>query len=154
MVAVDHQHFMRLAIAAARAGMAAGQAPFGACVVRDGVVIATAHNTTMRDCDPSAHAEVNAVRAACRTLQCVDLSDCAVYTTGESCLMCFACCQWARVATLVHGATVADAAAVGFGELHVPNRELAARSERPIMVIGEVERAACRQLFVDWAAQF
>jgi guanine deaminase len=154
MPAPDHEHFMRLAVAAARAGIAAGQAPFGACVVRDGVAIATVHNTIARDWDPSAHAEVNAVRAACRALQTVDLSDCTLYTTGESCRMCFACCQWARLGTLVYGATVADAAAVGFSELHVPNRELAAHSERPITVIGEVARDACRALFSDWAAQF
>lgn len=150
----DHVRFMRLAIEAARVGIAAGQMPFGACVVRDGAVVATAHNTILRDCDPSAHGEVNAVRAAAAALRSFDLDGCTLYTTGESCLMCFTCCQWARISTLVYGATIADAEAVGFVGLHVANRELAQRADRPITVIGEVARQECVAMLADWQAQF
>jgi len=141
---------MRLAIDAARVGVAAGQSPYGACVVRDGAVVAVAHNTVLRDCDPSAHAEVNALRAAGAALGSIDLTGCTVYSTCEPCTMCFACCHWAHASTIVYGATIADSSALGFGELHFPNAELAKLTRRPVAVIGEVARDECLALFAAW----
>jgi len=148
----DHARFMRLAIAAARTGIAAGQSPYGACVVRDGTVIASAHNTVLRDCDPSAHAEVNAIRAAGRALGQFDLSGCTIYATGEPCTMCFACCHWAHIATIVFGTRCADSDAIGFGELHYDNTALAKLARRPLQVVGEVLRDECLSLFEGWRA--
>ncbi|MBM3315812.1 nucleoside deaminase, partial [candidate division WOR-3 bacterium] len=74
---------MKLAIEAARAGVEQGQSPFGCCIVKDGDVVATAHNRVWRDGDPTAHAEVNALRAACRRLGTIDLTGCTLYATCE-----------------------------------------------------------------------
>jgi tRNA(Arg) A34 adenosine deaminase TadA len=101
MAAADAR-FMREAIEIAHLGVRAGQSPFGACVVRDGRVIARAHNTVLRDSDPSAHAEVNAVRAACTALGCRPLPV-LVYSTCEPCAMCFSACHWVHVAKIVYG---------------------------------------------------
>ncbi|MFN8640876.1 MAG: nucleoside deaminase [Candidatus Binatia bacterium] len=102
--------FMREAIAAAYRGVDAGQSPFGACVVRDGLVVAAAHNTVLRDRDPSAHAEVNALRAAAAALGTHDLAGGVVYATGEPCPMCLGCCYWAHVDRIVFGSSIADSA--------------------------------------------
>lgn len=71
--------------------------PFGAVVARDGVVLGAAGNTVLRDHDPTAHAEVNAIRQACRTLGHHDLSGAVLYTSGECCPMCYAAAYWARI---------------------------------------------------------
>ena len=70
--------------------------PFGAVIVRDGEVIAEAHNTVTSDNDPTAHAEMNAIRAACANLGTFLLEGCEIYTSGEPCPMCLAAIYWAR----------------------------------------------------------
>src|SRR5689334_14139061 len=106
--------FLRRAIAVCEQGIAAGQAPFGAVVVRDGVAVALAHNTVWRDGDPTAHAEINALRAAAAALGTIDLTGCTLYCTCEPCPMCLAALHWAKVTRLVFGAGIADAEAAGF----------------------------------------
>lgn len=142
--------WMREAIAAARDAIAAGQSPYGACVVRDGRLIARAHNSVCRDHDPSAHAEINAMRAAGRALGTYDLAGCTVYTTCEPCLMCFTCCHWAHVARIVYGTSVADSAALGFGELPYDASQLLQTSARPMSVTGGILRDECLDLFRIW----
>ena len=73
------EHWMRLAVARAREGIAAGQTPFGACVVRGDEPVAVAHNVVLRTCDITAHAEVTAIRDACRALGAIDLGGCVIY---------------------------------------------------------------------------
>ncbi len=141
---------MRDAIAAARMGIAAGQSPFGACVVRDGRLLARAHNTVCRDHDPSAHAEINALRAAGAVLGTHEFAGCTVYTTCEPCLMCFACCHWAHVERIVYGAGVADSAALGFGELPYDAGRLLHAASRPVALTGGVLRDECLDLFRLW----
>jgi len=86
-----HETFMRLAIEDCRAAFHGNEGgPFGACIVKDGRIIAAAHNTVMKDLDPTAHAEINAIRQASRILGAYDLSGCEIYSTTEPCLMCFA----------------------------------------------------------------
>lgn len=145
--------WMREAVAAARDGIRAGQSPFGACVTRGEVLIARAHNTVCRDRDPSAHAEVNALRAAGAALGRHDLRGCTVYSTCEPCLMCFACCHWAHVDRIVFGAGVADSAALGFGELHYPADALIRLAVRPVAVTGGILRDECLDLFRLWQAR-
>ncbi|RMF85181.1 MAG: nucleoside deaminase [Nitrospirae bacterium] len=143
---------MAAAIAAAREGIATGQTPFGCAVVRAGEVVAAAHNTVWRDTDITAHAEVNGLRAACRSLGTIDLSGCDLYTTCEPCPMCLAAAHWARIRTVYFGATIADAAAAGFHELRVPAAELARLGGSPLAVVGGIEPEACRALFREWQA--
>lgn len=142
--------FLRQAIAAAREGIAAGQSPFGSVIVRDGVVIAAAHNTVWRDTDPTAHAEVNNIRAASRARGAIDLSDCTLYSTCEPCPMCLSAIHWARIHRVVYGAQIADAAAAGFSELRVPARELARMGGSSLVVEGGLLAEECRVLFDEF----
>src|SRR3954471_17423818 len=116
--------WMRLAIAKAREGIAAGQTPFGACVVRGDALIAVAHNVVLRTTDITAHAEVTAIREACRALGTIDLGGCTIYSTCEPCPMCFSACHWANLDRIVCGATIAEAARCGFRELAISNSDM------------------------------
>ncbi len=108
---------MRMAIQLATDNVASGRGgPFGAIVVRSGEVIAAEANSVTRTNDPTAHAEVNAIRAACATLQTFQLSDCDVYTSCEPCPMCLAALYWSRCRTIYYGNTAQDAAAAGFDD--------------------------------------
>ena len=119
--AMTHEHegedgrWMRSAIEAAERGIAAGQTPFGASIVRDGRLVVAAHNVVWATTDITAHAEVNAIRLACRELGTIDLSGCDIFCTCEPCPMCFGAIHWARFDRLVYAASVADAANAGFG---------------------------------------
>ena len=90
--------------------------PFGAVVVKDGKVIAEASNTVTVDNDPTAHAEVNAIRKACAALGTFDLSGCELYTSCEPCPMCLAACYWAHIDKVYYAADREDAAAAGFDD--------------------------------------
>lgn len=142
--------FLREAIAVCRRGIAAGQSPFGAVLVRDGRIVAAAHNTVWRDVDPTAHAEVNALRAAAAALGAIDLTGCTLYSTCEPCPMCLAATHWAKVGRVVFGASIADAEAAGFAELPVPAATLAALGRSPLRVEGGVLRDECADLFRQW----
>ncbi len=142
--------YLRRAIAAAREGIAAGQSPFGSVIVREGAVVAVAHNTVWRDTDPTAHAEVNCIRTASRTLHTIDLSGCALYSTCEPCPMCLSAIHWARIGRVIYGAEIDDAAAVGFSELHVPARQLAKMGGSSVLVEGGLLIDECRALFEEF----
>jgi guanine deaminase len=147
---VTDRDFLELAIAKTREGIAAGQSPFGSVVVRDGRVVAVAHNTVWRDIDPTAHAEVNALRAAASVLSTINLAGCTLYSTCEPCPMCLAAIHWAKVARVVFGASIADAARAGFSELPVGARELAEMGRSPLVVEGGLLRQECASLFREW----
>jgi len=141
---------LRLAIAAARKGIAAGQSPFGSVIVRDGVVVAATHNTVWRDSDPTAHAEVNCIRTASRALRTIDLSGCDLYSSCEPCPMCLSAIHWAKIRRVVFGAGIEDAAAAGFSELRVPAEELARLGGSKLVVEGGLLVAECRALFQEF----
>ncbi len=104
------------AIALAAANARDGGGPFGAVVVRDGQVIGRGVNRVTAEHDPTAHAEVQAIRAACRALGQHDLSGCTLYASCEPCPMCLGAILWARLDRLVYAATREDAAAAGFDD--------------------------------------
>ena len=109
--------FMRMAIELATKNVRSGRGgPFGAVVVRNGEVIAAAANSVTSSNDPTAHAEVNAIRAACRAIESFQLDDCDVYTSCEPCPMCFAALYWSRCRAVFFGNTKTDAAAAGFDD--------------------------------------
>jgi len=147
---MDETDFMRRAIQAAREGIAAGQTPFGAVVVRGEEVIAAAHNTVWRDTDPTAHAEVNAIRRAAARLRTIALHGCTMFTTCEPCPMCLAAIHWSKIGRVVFGARITDAAAAGFQELQVGARELAFMGGSPLCVDSGLLEAECRELFDVW----
>jgi tRNA(Arg) A34 adenosine deaminase TadA len=144
--------FMRLAIANAMEAIDVGQIPVGSVLVWDGRVLLAAHNTVWLDTDPSAHAEMNAIRRSARQLGQVYLPDSTIYVTLEPCPMCLSACHWARVSRIVYGAEIADAVAAGFNELTVPAKELARLGRSPIRLEGSVLREECRALFDKWKA--
>jgi guanine deaminase len=107
---------MREALRLARESVAAGGGPFAALVVRDGAVIAAGTNRVVADRDPTAHAEVVAVREACRVLGTHRLDGCEIYASCEPCPMCAAAIAWSRAARLRYAASRHDAAAAGFDD--------------------------------------
>ncbi|HUY82441.1 MAG TPA: nucleoside deaminase [Acidobacteriaceae bacterium] len=117
--------FMRRAIALATANVSAGRGgPFGAVIVRDGQLLAEAANSVTETNDPTAHAEVNAIRLACRKLGSFSLDGCEIYTSCEPCPMCLAAIYWARIDAIYYGNTAAEAARVNFDDAFL-YRELA-----------------------------
>ncbi len=149
---MDPQQLMRHAIQAARAGIEAGQSPFGCAIACGAQLIACRHNTVLATPDITAHAEINALRTACQVTDQVHLIEAVVATTCEPCPMCMAALHWAQVATVYYGATIADAARAGFNELHLPAAQLLQIGGSPVQLIGGVRSQECRQLFAQWLA--
>lgn len=119
------ERFMRRAIELADANVRAKRGgPFGAVVVRDGETIAEAANEVTATNDPTAHAEVVAIRAACRRINDFSLAGCDIYASCEPCPMCLAAIYWARVERIFYANTRADAARIGFDD-HALYEELA-----------------------------
>ncbi len=147
---IDPEQLMQLAIDRAREGMAKGQTPFGCAIAQDDRVLVTCHNTVLATTDITAHAEINAVREACRIVADVHLEGCDVATTCEPCPMCMAALHWARVRTVYFGATIADAAAAGFNELQVPAAHVLHIGGSRVKLIGGILTDDCKSLFDDW----
>lgn len=121
--------------------------PFGAVIVRNDELIATSHNRVLITNDPTAHAEVNAIRAASAALGSHDLSDCILYTTCYPCPMCMGAILWARIPTVYYGSTGADAAKGGFDDerfhafIQNPEKAFALRA---------LDTEKTRELFTKW----
>jgi tRNA(Arg) A34 adenosine deaminase TadA len=110
-------NFMRRAIDLATENVLSGAGgPFGAVVARDGKIIATGVNLVTSTNDPTAHAEVVAIRAACKVLGSFQLRGCSVYTSCEPCPMCLAALYWSRCDAIFYGNSAADASAAGFDD--------------------------------------
>ena len=133
----NHQSFMRRAIELSRINMEAGEGgPFGAVVVKDGAILGEGWNRVTSTCDPTAHAEVVAIRQACGHLGAFSLKGCEIYTSCEPCPMCLAAIYWARLDRIWYANTRADAAAIQFDDewlyrevaLPIGNRSLPAKS--------------------------
>src|SRR3954471_9960591 len=114
---MSQEKFMREALHLAEAGMRGGRGgPFGCVVVRKGEVVGRGHNRVTSTNDPTAHAEIVAIRDACANLETFQLTDCELYTSCEPCPMCLSAIYWARIPTVYYGNTRADAAAIGFDD--------------------------------------
>ncbi len=146
----DDETFMQVALDACSRGVAAGQSPFGACLVRDGEILAEAHNQVWSTTDPTAHAEVVCLRVACKKAGAVHLPEATIYTTTEPCPMCFAAIHWARVGRIVSGARIADAQSFGFNELPVAAATLAHLGGVAMELRPDVRREDALALFRRW----
>jgi tRNA(Arg) A34 adenosine deaminase TadA len=114
---MEHTDYMREAIRLASEGAASGRGgPFGCVIVRRGDVVGRGTNAVTSTNDPAAHAEVTAIRDACRRLGTFQLADCELYTSCEPCPMCLAAIYWARIPTVFYGNRRDDAAAIGFDD--------------------------------------
>lgn len=110
------KQFMREAIRLANESVKNGGGPFGAVIVKDGEIIAGSSNRVTIDNDPTAHAEVNTIREACRRLQTFDLSGCDIYTSCEPCPMCLGAIYWAHIDRIFYGNTRKDARDISFAD--------------------------------------
>ncbi|MBA4369957.1 MAG: nucleoside deaminase [Coriobacteriaceae bacterium] len=148
----SHEDFMRHAIALSRARMGDGDGgPFGAVVVMDGEIVGEGWNRVTGDNDPTAHAEVVAIRAACERLGVFSLEGAVIYTTCEPCPMCLAAVYWARLDRVYYANTAEDAARIGFDDVRL-HREVAlapAQRELPSERLLADEASA---VLDEWAA--
>ena len=119
--------------------------PFGCCIVRGREVISAAHNTVLKDKDPTAHAEINAIRQAARKLNSYLLSGCFLYTTTEPCPMCFSAIHWARISAVFYGTGIEDVKRLGFNELPIRASAMKRYARSPI-VIRRLMRRECLEL--------
>lgn len=144
--------FMKLAIGKALEGVAKGNSPFGACIIKDGEVIACSHNTVLADNDPTCHAEMVAIREACRKLGTHDLSGCTIYSTTEPCPMCFSAIHWARMSGIVFGTRIADVHRLGFSELTISNEAMKESGGSGVKIMPDFLRDECLELLERWDA--
>lgn len=123
--------------------------PFGAVVVRDGKVIARSANKVTASNDPTAHAEVSAIRIACRKLGTFDLSGCVIYTSCEPCPMCLGAIYWSRIETIYYANTQADAARIGFDDQFI-YEELARPVDARKLPVIQMMRPQALAAFTMW----
>jgi tRNA(Arg) A34 adenosine deaminase TadA len=136
----------------AREGMADGRGgPFGAVIAKGATVVSRGANRVVRDADPTAHAEMVAIREACRALRTHDLSGTAIYTTCEPCPMCLAAIYWAHIDRICFAGSHDDASSAGFDDSLIYNEMRLPREARRIPMIG-ISRAEARKLFDEWRA--
>ena len=112
----EDRQFMQMAIDLSIENVANGGGPFGAVIVRNGEVLATGTNRVTANNDPTAHAEVGAIREACKKMQNFKLEGCVCYTSCEPCPMCLSALYWAGVSRIIYGNTKADAKAINFDD--------------------------------------
>ncbi len=145
------EYLMRLAVEEAQRSMRAGHGgPFGACVIRGDELIAVGTNTVIRDNDPTAHAEVNAIRAACAKLGTFWLEGCCLLATAEPCPMCMSAIYWARIEKVYFGCRRQEAAKIGFADEDI-YRELEKNlPDRRVQFVPDVAADACRELMKSY----
>lgn len=144
---------MAEAIRLSRVKMQSGQGgPFGAVVVRHGKVIARGWNQVTSANDPTAHAEVMAIRMACRKLRTFQLDDCELYTSCEPCPMCLSAIYWARLKRVFYGNTRQDAAKIDFDD-DLIYREVARPMSKRIIPMKQLLRMEALKVFHAWATK-
>lgn len=147
---MNHEQWMQAAIDIARQGMRAGQTPFGAVIVHGGEIVSAEHNAVWARNDPTAHAEIRAIRAAGAALGRVDLAGCAIYSTCEPCPMCFSAIHWANLDCVYYGADIADAQRAGFREMPISNEQMKTLGHSDVDIVSDLLGEQCRALFEEW----
>ncbi len=147
-----HEPFMQQAIRLAEEKLSRAEGgPFAALVVRENQVIGQGWNRVVAGNDPTAHAEIVAIRDACQQLQSFSLAGCRLYVNCEPCPMCLAAAYWAGLDAIYYGATREDAAAIGFADAHIYEelgRPLSARR----LPLSQLMRAEALKAFARWDA--
>lgn len=123
--------------------------PFGAVIVKDGKVIAKSANTVTLKNDPTAHAEVSAIRLACRKLKTFDLSGCVIYTSCEPCPMCLSAIYWAQIDSIFYANTKKDAAKIGFNDSFIYD-EIALSKEKRKIATRQILKEEAKSAFKLW----
>lgn len=141
--------FMKKAVDEAWKGLRKNEGgPFGAVIVRKGKIIATGHNEVVKTNDPTAHAEITAIRAATKKLKRFYLSDCEIYTSCEPCPMCFSAIYWARIPKMYYGCTRKDAEAIGFSDKYI--YDVIKGKAKPILKSIQLNKKECRLPMIEW----
>lgn len=148
----EDARFMEMAIRLSEENIDRGGGPFGAVIVRDGEVIATGANSVVPTNDPTAHAEVTAIRNACQKLGSYELTGCTVYSSCEPCPMCLAALYWARVSRICYGNTKADAKAIDFDDSFIYDQLDLSYSDRSIRC-DHFMRDRAIKAFEKWASK-
>lgn len=147
-----HQKFMRLAIKLADKNVQkAIGGPFGAVIVKDGKIIAKSGNKVTLKNDPTAHAEISAIRIACKKLNTFDLHGCVIYTSCEPCPMCLSAIYWAHIDEIYYANTKEDAASIGFDDQFI-YEEIALPYEKRKLPIQQMLRSEAINSFKLWDA--
>ncbi len=122
--------------------------PFGAMILdKDGNVLSVSSNTTLGDHDPTAHAEINAIREACRKLRTHDLTDCVIYATGYPCPMCLAAIMWANIKEIYYGTTLKEAEDIGFRDDFIYDYIKTGKGD---LMIKQKDHLECLELFREY----
>ena len=150
---MDEELYMKLAIEEAEEGIKRGEGgPFGAVVVEEGEVLSKAHNTVLKDNDPTRHAEIKAISEAAGKKGSFDLSGCVIYSTTEPCPMCFSAIHWARISRIVYGTGIEDVKRLGFNELAISAAGMKEKGASDVEITGSFMRAECIELLKKWEA--
>ena len=149
---MTHDQLMREAIRLSIENIANGGGPFGAVIARDGEIIATGVNRVTASNDPTAHAEVSAIRRAAEALGTFNLSGCEIYTSCEPCPMCLGAIYWARLDKVYYANTKADAKAIGFDDSFIYD-ELALPQDKRKLPSEAMLRNEAIKTFELWAAK-
>ncbi|MDX9883826.1 MAG: nucleoside deaminase [Prolixibacteraceae bacterium] len=145
-----HDYFMRRAIGLAKEGMNSNAGgPFGAVIVKNGEIIAEGFNRVISTNDPTAHAEMIAIREACKKLNTFQLNDCEMYTSCEPCPMCMGAIYWARFKKVFFACNREDAARIGFDDRLIYDEIAASLNERQIEFI-DMLREEATLVFEEW----
>jgi len=146
----NHKHFLELATKiAVESVLESNGGPFGAIIVKDGNIIGKGYNKVTFSNDPTAHAEIVAIRDACNHLNSYQLKDCIIYSSCEPCPMCMGAIYWARPKMLVFGATRNDAAKVGFDDSYIYEEISKPHSRRSIKTI-QIKTSNHLEPFKEW----
>ena len=147
----QHEKFLTMAINLAKKSAKEGLGgPFGAVIVKNGKVIAKAHNSVVPNTDPTAHAEVNAIRAACKKLKDFELKGCTIYASAEPCPMCLGAIYWARPKALYYAADKKLAAKAGFDDSFIYKEFAQPKSKRKIKTV-KIDLPTDNTPFEAWA---
>ena len=149
---MDKRELMKKAIELSIGSVNGGGGPFGAVIAREGEIIAEASNSVTIDNDPTAHAEVNAIRRAARKLGSFDLSGCEIYTSCEPCPMCLGAIYWSHIDKIYYANTRKDAAEIGFDDDFI-YQEIALPLEKRRKPIEEFIRSEALEAFELWKAK-
>lgn len=143
------KEFIEKAIEISRLSVEKGGGPFGACVVCNNEIVSLEHNTVTLDNDPTAHAEINAIRAAAKKLGKFDLSDCVIYSSTEPCPMCLSAIYWARIPIVYFATTRKDAEEIGFSDNFIYEEIQKPLDQRKVKMI-QLDKTKSLEVFEIW----